>query len=317
MSSATIAHYSIQILKSNKMKNQKELQQLVEIFKVLFEIATGTPIMQTRKTDNKSELDHLYNLLIDFDEKLKIYMQTNNVHVPVVTTENLTQLIFVLNNKLQVVGFNQEVLLFLHHNSEELFNLHFEKLIAVEFLEIWKKIIEKRKPKTLHTSYAILTFETADGKLFPTFCSINSLAPNNEMIVTSIITEKESTIKLHQEWYELTNKDIIEKNFSLKLYDYIMQHLNKQLPPLHTIARELGTEEHLLKTGFKKYYKTSVYQLYQDEKLKKSEMLIQQTTIPLKEIAYICGFNSYLNFYKSFKKKYKYAPSELLRKQVK
>ena len=296
------------------MTNQKELQQIVDIFKLLFEIATGTRTMQARKLENQSELEKIYNELIDFDEKLQVFMKANNLHIPVPATENLTQLIFILNKQLQVVDFNQEVLLCLRHNSEDLVNIHFEKLIAVEFLEVWKQITKKRKTKNRTTNYVRLIFKTTEGKLFPTFCSISSLILNDAIVITSIITEKESTIKLHKEWYELTNKDIIEKNFSLQLYNYIMQRLNQQLPSLKTIARELGTEEHLLKTGFKKYYKTSVYQLYQDQRLKKAEGLIQQTTIPLKEIAYLCGFKSYLNFYKSFKKKYKYAPSDLSRK---
>jgi AraC-like DNA-binding protein len=297
------------------MKNQEELKQIIEIFKLLFEMATGTRTFHERKMENKSELEKIYNELIDFDEKLQMFMQKNNLQVPVTAQENLTQLIFVLDKQFKVIGFNQEVQFFLHHNSEELVNIHFEKLIAAEFLKVWKQTIKNRKPTTWTTSYAKLTFKTTEGKLFPTFCSINSLTPNNEIIVTSIITEKESTVKLHEEWYELTNKDIIQKNFSLQLYNYIMEHLNQQLPSLQTIARELGTEEHLLKTGFKKYYNTSVYQLYQDERLKRAEVLIQQTAIPLKEIAFLCGFKSYLNFYKSFKKKYKYAPSDLLRKR--
>ena len=39
--------------------------------------------------------------------------------------------------------------------------------------------------------------------------------------------------------------------------------------------------------------------------------MIQQTKIPLKEIAIMNGFNTYLNFYKAFKKRFKYAPSEV------
>lgn len=296
------------------MENQKELQQIVDIFKLLFEIATGTRTMQARKFENQSELEKIYNELIDFDEKLQVFMKANNLYVPSVAHENLTQLIFVLNKHHQLVNFNQEVLLLLHYNSEELVNIHFEQLITLEFREVWRQLIKKRKPQLWTPSYAKLTFITTEGKLFPTFCSITNMAPNYEIIVTSIITEKESTTKLYEQWFELTNKDIIQKNFSIKLYDYIMERLNQQLPSLRTIARELGTEEHLLKTGFKKYYKTSVYQLYQHERLKRAEVLIQQTAIPLKEIAYLCGFKSYLNFYKSFKKKYRYAPSDLLRK---
>ncbi|MGV9004420.1 helix-turn-helix domain-containing protein [Flavobacterium sp.] len=35
--------------------------------------------------------------------------------------------------------------------------------------------------------------------------------------------------------------------------------------------------------------------------------------MPLKEIAFISGFNDYVNFSKAFKKKYAYPPSQLKR----
>lgn len=295
------------------MKNPNDHIQLIEIYKLLFEIATGSRNRNIFKTEIKTELDQLYNILMNFNELLQKYLQKNHLYMPIITQESLSQFIFILNNDLQIKGVNQEVSNYLNYSSEELVHINFENLIAADFLHIWKQIIHNRNSKT-NAQYLKLTFSTSEGKMFPTFCSIHRLVPNNEIIVTSIITEKESTIKLQKEWYELNNKDIIEKNFSLKLYNYIMENLNKQLPSLHIIARELGTEEHLLKTGFKKYYKTSVYQLYQDERLKRAEDLILQTDIPLKQIAHICGFKSYLNFYKSFKKKFLYTPSDLNRR---
>lgn len=45
--------------------------------------------------------------------------------------------------------------------------------------------------------------------------------------------------------------------------------------------------------------------------------MIQQTKIPLKGIAIMNGFNTYLNFYKAFKKRFKYAPSDVERGQNK
>jgi transcriptional regulator GlxA family with amidase domain len=47
--------------------------------------------------------------------------------------------------------------------------------------------------------------------------------------------------------------------------------------------------------------------------LKRVRLLIEQTNIPLKQIAYMNGFNNYPNFSKAFKKKYGHSPNDLKR----
>lgn len=74
-----------------------------------------------------------------------------------------------------------------------------------------------------------------------------------------------------------------------------------------------GTNEFKLKNGFKHFFKTSIYQFYNDERLKRAEMMIQQTTMPLKHVAFMSGFSTYPNFSKAFKKRYGYAPNEVKR----
>ena len=69
----------------------------------------------------------------------------------------------------------------------------------------------------------------------------------------------------------------------------------------------------MLKDGFRHFFKTSIYQFYNDERLKRAHLLIQQTNIPLKTIAYMTGFNIYTNFSKAFKKRFSYAPNVLQR----
>ena len=99
----------------------------------------------------------------------------------------------------------------------------------------------------------------------------------------------------------------------LKVKEYILNHLEEALPSSKELAAMFGTNEFTLKANFRKELQTSIYQFYNDERLKKAHFLIQKTVIPLKEISFMCGFNDYTNFYKAFKKKYKFSPSELYR----
>lgn len=96
-----------------------------------------------------------------------------------------------------------------------------------------------------------------------------------------------------------------------KLQDYIMNNLHEPLPTTRELSKMFGTNEFTLKENFRVLLHTSIYQFYNDERLKKAYYLILQTDLPLKEIAFICGFNDYTNFFKAFKKKYGETPKEV------
>ena len=94
-----------------------------------------------------------------------------------------------------------------------------------------------------------------------------------------------------------------------------MAHLEEPLPTLKELSKLFGTNEFKLKDGFRHFFKTSIYKFYTEERLKQAHVLIQQTDFPLKEIAYMSGFNDYTNFSKAFKKQYHYPPSDLKRNE--
>lgn len=99
-----------------------------------------------------------------------------------------------------------------------------------------------------------------------------------------------------------------------QVQDYILNNLENNLPTSKELAHMFGTNEFTLKLNFRQFYKTSIYQFYNDERLKKAHVLIDQTAIPLANVATLCGFNNYSNFLKAFKKKYSYTPSDVPRK---
>lgn len=101
-----------------------------------------------------------------------------------------------------------------------------------------------------------------------------------------------------------------------KVLDYIQTHLEEPLPSAKALSKMFGTNEFTLKENFRKIVKTSIYQFYNDERLKKAHTIIEKTTIPLKEVAIISGFYNYTNFYKAFKKKFHYPPSDIKRKDL-
>ena len=95
------------------------------------------------------------------------------------------------------------------------------------------------------------------------------------------------------------------------LSDYILLHLEEPLPNLKSLSRMFHTNERKLKEGFKAMHQTSIYQYYNQQRLKKAQALVLQSDMPLKNIAEMCGFNTYHNFSTAFKKYFGYAPNTL------
>ena len=83
------------------------------------------------------------------------------------------------------------------------------------------------------------------------------------------------------------------------VYDYILDNLDSPLPSSKELSRIFGTNDYKLKYGFKHLFKTSIYQFYTNERLKRAHLLIQQTTIPLKSIASMNGIYHLSQFFKS------------------
>ncbi|WP_406600254.1 helix-turn-helix domain-containing protein [Flavobacterium ardleyense] len=97
------------------------------------------------------------------------------------------------------------------------------------------------------------------------------------------------------------------------IYEFLLLNLNSPLPSLKNLAKKFATNEHKLKDGFKHFFQTSIYKFYNDEKLNRVHLLIQQTKLPLKNFADMSGFNLYSNFSKAFKKQFLYPPSQVKR----
>lgn len=98
------------------------------------------------------------------------------------------------------------------------------------------------------------------------------------------------------------------------VYDYVLAHKDTSLPTLRELARIFGTNEFKLKVGFKYLFKTSIHKLHTNERLERAHLLIENTGLPLKEIAFRVGYNSYPSFSRAFKIKYRYTPNSILRK---
>ncbi|MFV8271472.1 helix-turn-helix transcriptional regulator [Flavobacterium sp. GT2N3] len=295
------------------MDTQQNQQRIKAIYQMLFEMATGNLSFRIIKTDQNDELDKLSEMLNNLARLMHDIILRLGYINPHYSYQNLVQTTFILNDKFTISNFNAHVPEALCCKSEELFHVDFGKFIAPKSFSIWnQKKMEASLDDNYHSTVQLI-FITGNNKLLPSFCTISRLQYSDKIVISSITTILHELLPHASHSRKITADKQSEAVVMQSIYDYILNHLEEPLPSLKKLAAMFDSEEHKLKIGFRKYFNTSVYNFYHLERLKKSHLLIQNTQISLKEIAFTCGFSAYLNFYKAFKKHYGYAPSDLNR----
>lgn len=289
-------------------------ERIRKIYQMLFEMASGNLQFQLTNLNEEDEIDQIALKLNQIASNIKnSFLKLGHV-IPQFTYQNLVQHTFILNDKLIIINFSSSVLETFLFNKDELINLKFSKLIAHQSSNDWSAIeTQITNDEKIHI-IILLHILDKNNQIYPSYFTISSLLNSNKIVISGITTNIE----------DYTNNIIANNNVSLSkktdittivqnVYDYILNHLEDTLPSVKELAKMFGTNDFILKDEFKKHFNTSIYKCYTDERLKRATYLIQKTNIPLKEIAFISGFNDYNNFSKAFKKKYSYVPSKLKR----
>ena len=297
----------------NKTYNE---ERIVTIHQMLFEMARGNFNTRIPLSSNDEELETLVVLINMVAEEMKesvFQIGYINTHKTFQFTALST---FVLDFSFLIKSFTSEVTSFLGHSESELINLSFADIITTASFEQFQEVLEANI--TLPTT---ITLDFTPKKHLPISVASNivRLVNRSEIIINLITPARQDSYSplLYGNENEKHNKTRRADALLIqKLYDYILAHLEEPLPSLKLLSSKFGTNEHKLKDGFRHFFKTSIYQFYNQERLKRAFFMIEHTGIPLKNISVMNGFNNYPNFSKSFKKQFGFSPNELKRNEV-
>ncbi|PKP16252.1 MAG: hypothetical protein CVU07_07535 [Bacteroidetes bacterium HGW-Bacteroidetes-23] len=291
--------------------NQKEKLRI--IYQLLFDLATGRRTVDLDLTTVDDEYDAILLSISEHGERIRDLVLEQGMVPPYSSFEHLNQFVFVLDATYRIIDFNCRVVERLKYPTEVIQSLFFENLLDDSSKLVWNTLLEEINAENHFFVSTELLFLTADGFKLPLFCTVTSSIVNQLFFVVSVEVFLKDVPFLKAIPSAVTEKVKAEVAVIENVHTYILEHLDAPLPSLRSLALQFGSEEHKIRNGFREYYHTSIYQFYQDERLKKAYLLILQTDLPLKEIAFQCGFGMYLNFYKAFRKKYGFSPRELKR----
>lgn len=293
-----------------RQANQKRIQQ---IFQMLFEMATGNFTHRIPENPVEDEVSTTARTLNKIAENMIRLINKSGYIIPVYTYQSLVQASFILSKEFQIENYSNNIPEMLGYPSEHLYNYKFEQIIETNSKKIVKHIHASANQDADYFNTLQVTFKAAKGGLIPHFCTFARLRHGDKIIVNVIST------MLHDFIDYTTPTALAErpKNAAViqQLHNYIIENLDKPLPPIKQLAKLVGSNTFKLKDGFRYYFNTSIYHFYNEQRLNKAHNLLQQTTHAVKAIAYMTGFNDYTTFYKAFKKHFGYAPSDLIRQK--
>ena len=293
-------------------------ERIVTLHQMLFEMARGNFNSRIPLSSYDDELETLVVLINMVAEEMKESIFHSGYVNPHTTYRFINQATFVLDSSFLIQSFNSGIAAVLGFSEMDLLYQPLDNFISPESVE---KLIFVKESLHENTSFQTLVpfhFKTKDALYVSVDCSVSKLFNRPEIIlsfVSPLPQDSYANITLEKENEEEKQPGSRKADALIiqKLYDYILAHLTEPLPSLKALSRLFGTNEYKLKDGFRHFFKTSIYQFYNDERLKRAHLMIQQTDIPLKNISVMNGFSNYPNFSKSFKRRFGYAPNAIQR----
>ena len=320
------------------MYTKTDKEKIEKICQMILEVASGNFSYRIERSRHDDQLETVIVLLNMMAEEIRESFHHFALINPHETYKQIAQLTFILDDQFCVRNFNASAQQLLGRDLSELSGTSFEKFLTEDSTEQWKKEIEEIKSSREVPYFQTLRlfFSSKNSLTVPALCSISSLLLKKDnrklYLVTALQTiiqskEKEEKIQLALQNLKIKNSKRrknqqyllhreADKRKIQKVYDYILNNLEKPLPSLKELALDHGTNEFKLKIGFRQLYNTSVFRFQKDQRLKRAHSFILNSDLPLSRIAEICGFKSFPHFSKVFKTKYGYNPSDLKNKNL-
>lgn len=115
---------------------------------------------------------------------------------------------------------------------------------------------------------------------------------------------------------EINGSNVLHYDKILQAESILMQSLDSTLPSLDELSRKVALSKSTLKRYFKIIFHCSLSEYYLTRKMERARMKIVEQQLPVKEVAYMLGYDTPSSFIRSFRKHFHISPGELQRKTL-
>ena len=302
------------------MDQEINQQRIKNIGQMLMEMAAGNFAYRIPRTDYDDELEGLTLLVNWVAEEMQESIFHGGYLNPHYSYRYVIQSSYILDSNFAIKDVSADVPSLLGFDCDELLGKDFTEILTKKSALIWKAVTDEIVQHETYQITVLLEFFTFYKLLIPVYCSISSLWRKTEIIISSfsvVIDEVKGKESLLKEVFSAEEQKIhnyLDVKSTQAVYDYVLANMDSTLPTLKELSKIFGTNEYKLKNGFRQLFKITIQQFYNNERLKRSQLLIKETKIPLKTIAVMAGFSTYPNFSRAFKIKFGYSPTKMARR---
>lgn len=210
---------------------------------------------------------------------------------------------FVLDAAFRIESLTSASDFLLGHAAERFFGTSFSALIGAESQPLWQAITAcLQDGRDFHSLHA-LTFNSSTFRLVPAYCCVARLHPTDKLLVDAVLF-CDFGLPFAASAFSR------EAALAQRVHAYLLSHLDAPLPALRELSGLFGTNDFVLKSGFRQAYGTGIYHFHKEQRLQRAYRMLRAQELPFSEIASSCGFGSYPNFSKAFRKRFGHSPRE-------
>lgn len=307
--------------------NKHRLQQIQQL---LLTMVVGEGPYQIERSEEDDDIEVLLVMVNLMAEEMSETLRYVNFLNAPESTLDYVNMLFVLDTTFQIQYTNSTVNALFEIASSDLNGRSFSSILTESSLQAWKLIAQDLLYASDYHGLHQLTFKMPNQLTKTCICAVSLVESAGSSVSFILITTFETSLKslflegqfkkvLHAQEdisyrrrkrpYILSNEKDIRTIQSIR--DHMLRTLEQPLPGLRALAHQFGTNEYKLKYGFKQLYGTSVYRFLTQERLKRSSLLLQNTSLPVKTIAQMTGFKNVSHFSKAFKIQYSVRPMAL------
>ena len=231
---------------------------------------------------------------------------TNNSNIPPEGQRHLEQAHLLLEADGNIESFTKSVPDALGYPTIRLARQPFSTLLDEASGSSWEGLLAALQGRICIHTVTALTLLSLQRQPVPAICTVSKLLNSDRLHVSCLFVIRHLPPGMASREPQVSMRN--DATLMRQLHALILQHLDRPLPTVAQLARQLGTNTFALKDGFKHYFNTGIYQFYNQERLARAKAMLVETVLPLPEIAEKCGFGSAATFSKAFKKKYGIAP---------
>lgn len=277
-----------------------------KIFQMLFEMSAGNFDVFIKRTDRNRFVDGVSLLLNTIASEMRASGALDAKDSFLSIHEPLTNYTFSLD-------LNFTVLHCIPKAAEGFRGKTFASLLETRSFFTWITLTEALLTNPNFHKVIPLSFRFPDGNVRTAICTVSRLLGEGITVSCIMIASATSLLIVPTIEQPLEVNGNPEARLMQQVYNYILENLDAPLPKTAAIARHFGTNTFTLKTEFRRCFNTSIYQFYNEQRLKRAYQLITESNSPLDDIALQCGFSNYPTFSKAFKKFFRQLPTNLKR----